>query len=548
MVINPLHDHPRYRSAHEMESIMSDACVIRADLRPGGGAAFATAVSLGLALGAIGCTPRDADSWAVPSTAGRVTMTSFAPLVQQVIPAIVNVSALQRPGKAAAEEGETTASASPVGGRDTASGLPTSALDKLLRRFFDEQDRKAMPNLPGLALGSGFIIDPSGYVVTDDHVLENADSVTVTFHDATQHRARIIGRDALTDLALLKIDAPRPLPFVRWGDSNAARVGDWVLAIGNPFGLDDTVSSGIISARGRDIHSGPYDDFLQIDASINRGNSGGPTLDLDGKVIGINSAIYSPNGGSVGIGFAIPANLARPVVEQLKEHGKVQRGWLGVQIQPVTPEIAQSLGLGKVAGALVAEVSAGGPAARAGFEQGDVILSVKGRDIERMRDLPLVIAEMPVGQSAEVAIWRRNREIGLRPVIDEMPDSPQVAEISGHETGGRHSARANIGDGLKLARLTPQSRGRLRIGANVYGVIVTAVGEDSPFAGLDLLPGDVIETINQQPVVSPQDAFAKLKGAATGGGNNVLLLINRHGSNRFLAMSLGNDPNSGDNG
>ena len=210
--------------------------------------------------------------------------------------------------------------------------------------------------------------------------MPTASSITFTTRHS-QHRARIIGRDALTDLALLKVAAPRPLPYVRWGDSDAARVGDWVLAIGNPFGLDDTVSSGIISARGRDIHSGPYDDFLQIDASINRGNSGGPTFDLRGRVIGINSAIYSPNGGSVGIGFAIPANLAKPVVEQLKEHGKVERGWLGIQIQEVTPEIASGFGLAKPEGALVAGLGADGPAARAGFAQGDVILAVNGHDI-----------------------------------------------------------------------------------------------------------------------------------------------------------------------
>ena len=258
--------------------------------------------------------------------------------------------------------------------------------------------------------------------------MENADSITVTLHDATQHQARIVGRDALTDLALLKVDTSRPLPYVRWGDSDAARVGDWVLAIGNPFGLDDTVSSGIISARGRDIHSGPYDDFLQIDASINRGNSGGPTFDLRGRVIGINSAIYSPNGGSVGIGFAIPANLARPVVEQLKEHGKVERGWLGIQIQEVTPAIARGFGLARPAGALVAGLGADGPAARAGFAQGDVILAVNGHEISRMRDLPLVVAEMPVGQSADVSVWRRDREITLRPVIGEMPEGPETAK------------------------------------------------------------------------------------------------------------------------
>ncbi len=310
---------------------MTDATIINASRRPRGTESAAVILLCLAALSAVGCRSTDADSSAVPSSAGPVTMTSFAPLVSEIIPAVVNVSALQRSHKAAGLQppvgGASPAAASGLAGASGpagALGLPPSALDELLRRFFDDQQRRAQPKLPGLALGSGFIIDPNGYIVTDDHVLENADSVIVTFHDGSQHRARIIGRDGLTDLALLKIDAPQPLPYVRWGDSDAARVGDWVLAIGNPFGLDDTVSSGIISARGRDIHSGPYDDFLQIDASINRGNSGGPTFDLRGRVIGINSAIYSPNGGSVGIGFAIPANLAKPVVEQLKEHGKVR--------------------------------------------------------------------------------------------------------------------------------------------------------------------------------------------------------------------------------
>jgi serine protease Do len=309
---------------------------------------LAALLLLGISVAASGCAPSGT------AGSGQARVTSFAPLVQQVIPAVVNVSAVQKPSKAAADW-DVDYGTDLVNERH--ASLPASGLDELLRKFFEEQEGKGGPHLRSLALGSGFIIDPRGYIVTDNHVLENADRVTVTFHDATQHKAQIIGRDGLTDLALLKIEAPQPLPFVRWGDSNAVRVGDWVLAIGNPFGLDDTVSSGIISARGRDIHSGPYDDFLQIDASINRGNSGGPTFDLDGNVIGINTAIYSPNGGSVGIGFAIPANLARPVVEQLLQYGKVARGWLGVQIQPVTPDIAQGFGLPTAQGALVAGVS-----------------------------------------------------------------------------------------------------------------------------------------------------------------------------------------------
>ena len=311
--------------------------------------------------------------------------------------------------------------------RSADRGLPTAALDEL-RQFF------GTPEMPIKSMGSGFIIDPDGYIVTEDHVVEKAEKVTVTFQDGKSHSARINGRDPKTDLALLKIEVDHPLPYVGWGDSDTAQVGDWVAAIGNPFGLDASVSSGIIYGRGRDIHLGPYDDFLQIDAAINLGNSGGPAFDLSGQVIGINTAIYSPNSGSVGIGFAVPANLAQPVIAQLKTRGKVERGWLGVRIQDLTPEIAQSFGLSKTEGGLVADLTVDGPAARAGFAQGDVILSVNGQIIGKKRDLLLALAAMPVGQKAEVRVWRQNAEIVLRPVIGEMPGNPQIAANAPRES------------------------------------------------------------------------------------------------------------------
>src|SRR5215469_3890806 len=389
-----------------------------------------TLLSLGIAFTALGCTQADR---LYPTGGGAAP--SFAPIVQEVMPAVVNVSAVQRATRAAdVREGSRAGyGIDPV----AVSSVPPSVLDELLRRFLDERHRSGGPGpkVASVALGSGFIIDPGGYVVTDDHVVENAEAVTVVLQDATEYVARIVGRDPLTDLALLKIDGARALPHVRWGDSDAARVGDWVLAIGSPFGLDNTVSSGIISGRGRDIHAGPYDDFLQIDAAMNRGNSGGPTFDLEGNVIGINTAIYSPNGGSVGIGFAIPANRARPVVDQLKTQGRVARGWLGVQIQPVTTEIARSLGLSSAAGALVTKVGSGSPAAEAGFRQGDVILSINGQEIKRMHDLPLVVAEMPIGRMAAITIWRENGALSLRPVIGEMPVNPAVAELARERPG-----------------------------------------------------------------------------------------------------------------
>jgi len=497
-------------------------------------AVSAAAVLLGLAMIEIGCAPADLQFLGQGMT-GRA-LPSFAPVVQGVMPTVVNVSAIQRAGKIAGDQSELR----PGRAKDQNAprGLPPSTLDEFLRRFFEQQGRKGTP-LPSTALGSGFIVDPSGYVVTDDHVVENADKIMITFQDGGQYPARVVGLDAPTDLALLKIDTERPLPHVRWGDSDTARVGDWVLAIGNPFGLDSTVSSGIISARGRDIHAGPYDDFLQIDAAINRGNSGGPTFDLNGNVIGINTAIYSPNGGSVGIGFAIPANLARRVIEQLRAHGRVARGWLGVQIQQVTPEIAESFGLPKAEGALVAGVAADGPAARAGFAQGDIILSVDGHDIARMRELPLVVAETTIGEPATVKVWRQKAETTLQPVIGEMPQTPEHLEIRQGEREGQRLERPGA-TGLKLVPLTPQRRQRLGVPPKTNGVVVTAIDEDSPFADLDLLPGDVIEEIDQHPVTSPEDATNRLREAATSGRKSVMLLINRHGTDHYLATSLDN--------
>lgn len=291
-------------------------------------ATFAASIALALAF-----SPLANAETALPNSPASLALPSFAPLVKKVMPAVVNISATMKPGAATSDDSDSDQDQS---GPDAGplQGFPQSPFDEMLRKFFEQQGRP-MPRERAqrtMALGSGFIIDPAGYVVTNNHVVQNADKVTVIFQDDSQHLAKVLGRDAKTDLALLKIDAPKPLPYVSWGDSNAEEVGDWVLAVGNPFGLGGSVSPGFISARGRDIHAGPYDDFLQIDASINRGNSGGPTFNLNGQVVGINTAIYSPNGGSVGIGFAIPSALAKPVIEQLRERGKVDRGWLGVQI------------------------------------------------------------------------------------------------------------------------------------------------------------------------------------------------------------------------
>src|SRR5438067_3397427 len=339
---------------------------------------------------------------------------SFAPLVKKVLPAVVNISVTEK------SDVQGLAERLPEGFRG-------SPFDDFLRRFFDQHGSegqatpRAFRGRPGeeggtgrIALGSGFIIDPAGYVVTNNHVVGEAAKVEVTLQDNSKYTARIVGRDSRTDIAVLQIKADKPLPYVSFGDSNVAQIGDWVIAVGNPFGLGGSVTTGIISARGRDIHAGQFDDFLQIDAPINRGNSGGPTFNLNGEVIGINTAIYSPNGGSVGIGFAIPANEAKPVLAALREHGKVNRGWIGVQIQPVTPEIANSLGLSDARGTLVTAVQANGPAAKAKMEQGDVILSFNGQDVAETRELPRIVAATPAGKPVDVVVWREGERKTLR--------------------------------------------------------------------------------------------------------------------------------------
>jgi serine protease Do len=497
-------------------------------------AALAGGVALSLVASPIfAATPAMPDRSAAASTSAITSLPSFTPLVKKVMPAVVNISVVMKgPGPVSEEQDQLG-----PGDDQQNPDFPPSPFDQFLRRFF-QQGPNGMPEEPQpgaqmMALGSGFIIDPAGYIVTNNHVVENAKTVTVIFQDGSKHPAKIIGTDPKTDLALVKIDAPKPLPYVEWGNSNASHVGDWVLAVGNPFGLGGTVSTGIISARGRDIHEGPYDDFLQIDASINRGNSGGPTFNLDGKVIGINTAIYSPNGGSVGIGFAIPSSLAQPVIEQLKAHGKVERGWLGVQIQQVTPDIAKSLGLPKAEGALVADVTPNGPAQKVGIKQGDVIVTYDGHEVTKVRDLPLAVAETPVGQTASIEVWRDGKDVTLSPKIAQMPAN--LGQLAENDEGAQQDAM-----GLSLAPLTSDWRERLHIEKDVRGVVVTGVTDNSPLASLGIQQGDVIEQVNRHPVTSPEEAVHDLDAVSKekGPDRNVMLLINRHGINQYVAMTV----------
>ncbi|MDE2230070.1 MAG: DegQ family serine endoprotease [Alphaproteobacteria bacterium] len=500
--------------------------------------AFAGALSLALAG-----TPFALTQAAEPAI---VQMPSFAPIVKKVLPAVVNISVTEKADVANSDDGGPDQDQGSGPNANPFQGFPPSPFDEFLRRFFQQQQRqfRQMPVPEGqrVALGSGFIIDPTGYVVTNNHVVENADKVTVILQDNSRHPAKVIGRDPKTDLALIKFESTQPLPYVTWGDSDASQVGDWVLAVGNPFGLGGTVSPGVISARGRDIHAGPYDDFLQVDASINRGNSGGPDFNLEGRVIGINTAIYSPNGGSVGIGFAIPSSLAKPIIEQLRAHGKVERGWLGVQIQSVTPDIAKSLGLAKDAGALVADVTKGSPAEKGGMKQGDVILNYDSHDIGRVRDLPIAVAETPVGQTAAIKVWRDGKPVTLQVKIGEMPEKQQ--NMAQNEPSPHGSS---AGMGLKLSSLTPELRRRAHVPRDVRGVIVTDVAPNSPLGAVGVQPGDVIVSINRKRVTTPHEAVHEFEVARNEKGSNktLLLLLNRHGINEYVALSVQNGAKKG---
>ena len=470
---------------------------------------------------------------------GAVTqLPSLSPLVKKVMPAVVNISVEQSAG--VADESESSGPDLQSGpGSSQGSPLDQSPLDRYMKRFFEGQGMNGVPSprMQAVALGSGFIIDPSGLVVTNNHVVDGAKKVTVVLQDGSKHVAKILGRDAKTDLALLKIDVDHALPYLSWGDSGAEQVGDWVVAVGNPFGLGGSVSAGIVSARGRDIHSGPYDDFLQIDAPINRGNSGGPTFNLKGEVIGINTAIYSPNGGSVGIAFATPSNLARPVIDQLREQGKVSRGWLGVQIQEVTPAIAKGLGLPNDHGALVANVTGDSPAEKAGIRQGDVIESFNGHEVSKLRDLPITVAETPVGTEAKMQVRRNGEDMTLNIKVAEQPANPQMASNEG--TGSPAAPERSSALGLRLESLTPELHNELHVPARTKGVVVRSISESSPLANLDLQPGDVIVAVNQEPVTTPAEAVAKLKQAEA--QKNLVLLLNRHGVSEYVAWSSTGD-------
>ncbi len=457
-------------------------------------------------------------AWAAQALAAAPP-ASFADLSAKLSPTVVNIYTTQT-----------------IKANRLPHGFPfgdSQQLPEQFRRFFglpDTPDNNGSSPHPRemkrTSLGSGVIISKDGYIVTNNHVVDDADEIKVKLTNFEEYDAKLIGRDPKTDLALIKINPKNSLPVAEFGDSDALRVGDWVVAIGNPFGLEQTVTAGIVSAKGRSIGSTPYENFIQTDASINPGNSGGPLFDMNGKMVGINTAIYSRSGGNIGIGFAIPVNMAKNIIGQLKEHGKVVRGWLGVMIQQVTPELAKQFNLDRPIGALVGEVSPDSPAKQAGLEQGDVIVAYQGREITQMSMLPALVAQTPVGSKVEVVVVRQGKKKKLTVTIAKLKEDlvagSNAGSVVGHELG------------LSVQPLTPELAKSLGLD-ETSGVIVSDVDPDSPAADAGLRRGDLILEINRQPITKPDDyqaAMTKLRK-----GDDVLLWIKRDDHKRFVVVA-----------
>jgi serine protease Do len=449
--------------------------------------------------------------------------SGFADLAERLLPTVVNISTSQTLKRSADKQAPQTPQGTPF--------------DDFFKNFTDRDNRPRRVQ----SLGSGFIIDPAGYVVTNNHVIEGADEITVILEDGDEMKATLVGTDEKTDLALLKVNPSSPMPVARMGDSEKARVGEWVMAIGDPFGLGGTVTTGIISARNRDINAGAYDDFIQTDAPINRGNSGGPLFNMYGEVIGVNSAIYSPTGGSVGIGFAIPINAARNVITQLRAGGAVRRGWLGVRIQEVTQELAETLGLEKGRGALIAGMNDGGPAQKAGIQNGDVVLTFDGRPVPDSRALPRMVADAQIGKSVNVEILRRGQKRTLPVTVQRLEEDDQKVASATTDTSKQKSAprpptMTNLG--MTLSPINGESRRRYRLDDKVQGVVVTEIDMDSPAGEKNIRVGDVITEVAQQKITSVEDFTAKLEEERRANHRIVLLQVSRGGELTFIPVRL----------
>ncbi len=493
-------------------------------------AAVKSAGSLNIRLGLITLIATFALLAATGAAFARSAPASFADLAERLSPAVVNISTAQKVDRP---------SFGSRPGPDIPEGTP---FEDFFKDFFDRRGGGRGGDEPRTvqSLGSGFVIDPTGFIVTNNHVIEGADEITINFANGDALEAKLIGTDPKTDIALLKlIDEPeKPLPFVPFADSDKIRVGDWVIAIGNPFGLGGSVSAGIISARSRDINAGPYDDFLQTDAAINRGNSGGPLFNMDGEVVGVNTAIFSPTGGSVGVGFSVPANIASDIVEQLREFGETRRGWLGVRIRQVTDELAEGLELENPSGALVEDVTKEGPAEVAGVEIGDVILSFDGTEIAEMRDLPRAVAGTPVDKTVRMVVSRKGKTQTLKVTVGRLreagaeKDKPKVAK----KEDEKKEAESSVALGMKMETLNRKARERLELDKDLKGALVTDVDSTGPAAKKGIQIDDVIVEVAQEAVETSQDAKEKIDAARENGRSSVLLLVNRGGDVRFVAV------------
>jgi len=454
---------------------------------------------------------------ATPRAEQHAQPASFADVIERVEPAVVTITVSKE------------ASAQPTFGMQGGPGqMHPTPFDDFFGRFFSFP-MPPQASGPVQALGSGFFVDPAGYIVTNNHVIDGADKMTVVLADGTRLEAKLVGRDAKTDLALLKVSGDKPFPALHFGNSDNARVGDWVLAIGNPFGLGGTATAGIISARGRDIQSGPYDDFLQIDAPINSGNSGGPIVNADGDVVGVNTAIYSPNGGNVGIGFAIPATQAQNIVDELKENKVVHRGWLGVQIQGMDQDLAKSLGLENADGALVAEVSDGSPADKAGIAVGDVITKFGDQEIDSPKALSYAVADQKPGSTAKVKVWRDGKNRTLKVTVAEMEEPEDVV-------ASNNAAESSTDQlGLTLAPLNERYRAQLGAPDDLDGVVVAAVQPGSEAARKGIRPGDVITRVNGHEVTSPRAVRDQVDSSDN---DRALVLVRRGDAQYFAALAL----------
>ncbi|MYE02813.1 MAG: DegQ family serine endoprotease [Alphaproteobacteria bacterium] len=461
-----------------------------------------------------------------PPVHAHGTPESFAELAEKALPAVVNISTQQTVEQRRVPE--------------MPQFPPGSPFEEFFKRFFDQApgDRQDRPPRRATSLGSGFIIDPAGIIVTNNHVIDEADEITVRLQDDRQLEAEVVGRDPKTDLAVLRVETEEPLPFLEFGDSDKTRVGDWVIAIGNPFGFSSTVTAGIVSARKRDIRAGPYDDFIQTDAAINKGNSGGPMLNLEGKVIGVNTAITSPSGGSVGIGFAVPASLAAPVIDQLRRFRETRRGWLGVRIQNVTDEIAAAFeGFGEPRGALVAAVMPDSPAEKGGLQTGDIVLSFDGKQVAKMRALPRIVSDAEVGAMVPVEVWRKGKVERLEVVVGRLEEIEQAGASPEGETKEHPIEEL----GLVVAAPNDELRKEYELDEEVLergGLVIVGVapGSDAEEKGLEA--GDLIIEADQAAVGRPKELETRIAAVRDAGRRSVLLLVNRDGDDRFVAVML----------